>query len=740
MLRRGEWIVKYAKRSARFFAAVCLLLAFGTCSRARAVDPADVPWDEIDRVLKETPDGPATSPQRGTGAESTTDDHSPADAGADRQNETDRLATRPEPQSGNPAAPRAAVTTPEHGAESPADWQTLDKPPPSLEAINAPSVTDEPEPQATPDAAGPSALAQPAARPAPATPNGDLIYLPAARFLEANGKKTLSNFNEADRQVAIQFYGSRMGAPIWVAKTGFTDDAKNLMAAFRDAENWGLRATDYKVPDLSPNTSGEFNFDDLTNAEVRLSLAAMQYARDARGDRITDPPTQLGSYIDRKPQLFDRRTFLETLAKVPDKGDYLRSLHPKHPQFELLRQKLIALRLAAKDTELLKVPDGPKLLPGKSHPHIAVIRKILKVPSPSMKADFTPADETYYDDDLARAVAAYKEKKGIDPVNPVITSALRRSLNTINDISEWKLLANMEEWRWMPEDLGKFYVNVNIPEFMVRVVKNGEVIHEERIVSGRVDTQTPIFSDLMRTVVFQPRWNVPNSIKIKELLPGLRAGGDPLRRQGLVLERNGRRLAAGSIDWTRTDIRNFDVYQPPGGGNALGVVKFLFPNKHSVYLHDTPSKGLFNESVRAFSHGCMRVRNPVRLAEVVLNEDKGWDPNVIADLIANGPEENQVALTHPIPVHVTYFTARMEGDGTVETFNDVYGHERRIALALQGRWNEIVKANEPKVSPDEIAIDGDGWFTALGDDATDPRKKKKSGDFGKFLQQIFGGF
>lgn len=704
------------------------------------MDPADVPWDEIDRVLKETPDGPATSPQRGTGAESTTDDHSPADAGADRQNETDRLATRPEPQSGNPAAPRAAVTTPEHGAESPADWQTLDKPPPSLEAINAPSVTDEPEPQATPDAAGPSALAQPAARPAPATPNGDLIYLPAARFLEANGKKTLSNFNEADRQVAIQFYGSRMGAPIWVAKTGFTDDAKNLMAAFRDAENWGLRATDYKVPDLSPNTSGEFNFDDLTNAEVRLSLAAMQYARDARGDRITDPPTQLGSYIDRKPQLFDRRTFLETLAKVPDKGDYLRSLHPKHPQFELLRQKLIALRLAAKDTELLKVPDGPKLLPGKSHPHIAVIRKILKVPSPSMKADFTPADETYYDDDLARAVAAYKEKKGIDPVNPVITSALRRSLNTINDISEWKLLANMEEWRWMPEDLGKFYVNVNIPEFMVRVVKNGEVIHEERIVSGRVDTQTPIFSDLMRTVVFQPRWNVPNSIKIKELLPGLRAGGDPLRRQGLVLERNGRRLAAGSIDWTRTDIRNFDVYQPPGGGNALGVVKFLFPNKHSVYLHDTPSKGLFNESVRAFSHGCMRVRNPVRLAEVVLNEDKGWDPNVIADLIANGPEENQVALTHPIPVHVTYFTARMEGDGTVETFNDVYGHERRIALALQGRWNEIVKANEPKVSPDEIAIDGDGWFTALGDDATDPRKKKKSGDFGKFLQQIFGGF
>ena len=200
-----------------------------------------------------------------------------------------------------------------------------------------------------------------------------------------------------------------------------------------------------------------------------------------------------------------------------------------------------------------------------------MIRKALKVPAPSVQADGKPADETYYDDELARAVEAYKTKKGIEPATPTITAALRRSLNGGDGINETKLLANMEAWRWMPEDLGNFYVTVNIPDFKVRVVKDGEVVFEERIVTGSVNRQTPIFSDMMRTVVFQPRWNVPDSIKIKELLPSLRAGGDPLRRQGLVMERNGRRIKAWDVNWYRSDIRNFNVYQPPGGGNALGV-------------------------------------------------------------------------------------------------------------------------------------------------------------------------
>ena len=575
-----------------------------------------------------------------------------------------------------------------------------------------------------------------------------LVYVPVGRYLDANKKKLFSKVDDADREALQQFYGSRMGATLWVDKNGYTPDAQNLIAALKDADNWGLRAQDYKIPDLKPSASGDYSLDDLTDAETRLSLDALAYARDARGGRIINPPEQLSGYLDRKPQLLDPRTVIAALATAPDKGAYLKSLQPQNKQFELLRQKLLALRSGGSG-ETINIPNGPNLGPGKSSPQIALIRKALKVPAPSVQADGKPADETYYDDGLARAVEAYKAKKGIEPVTPTITATLRRSLNGDDGISEWKLLANMEEWRWMPEDLGKFYVAVNIPDFKVRVVKDGNTVFEERIVTGSVNRQTPIFSDLMRTIVFQPRWNVPDSIKIKELLPGLRAGGDPLRRQGLVMERNGRRVKAWDINWYRTDIRNFNVYQPPGGGNALGVVKFLFPNSHAVYLHDTPSKGLFNESVRAFSHGCMRVRNPVRLAEIILDQDKGWDKSMVDGLAAKGPEENEISLDHPLPVHITYFTASVGDDGEVQSFGDIYGHEKRITLALQGKWNQIDRTKEPKVTPDDIGFDEDAdsrrrgddddWFGVSDNDDRRRGRKRYDGGLNHFFQKVLGG-
>jgi murein L,D-transpeptidase YcbB/YkuD len=579
------------------------------------------------------------------------------------------------------------------------------------------------------DAAAPAPVASEAPAPSPeiepsqptVQANGDLVYLPAAKYIEEN-RKALGAFDTADRQALQKFYRSSMGTALWVDRHGYNAEAKNLIAAFQDADNWGLNSADYKVPALTRNDAGEFDQDALTAAEVRLSLSAMKYARDARGGRIIDPSGQLSTYIDRKPQLLDPRVVIDALAEAPDKGAYLRSLQPKNPQFERLREKLVELRKSAKERESLKIPDGRVLRPGKSDPQIALIRKVLEVPAPSAKKDGSPADTDYYDDALADAVRAYKETNGIRPASTAITNTLRRSLNQSHDVSEEKLIANMEEWRWMPADLGKFYVQVNIPEFKVRVVDNGNVIFDERIVVGREQTQTPIFSSPMRTIVLQPRWNVPDSIKIKELLPGLRAGGNPLRRQGLVMERSGRRIDPWNVDWYRADIRNFNVYQPPGPGNALGLVKFLFPNKHAVYLHDTPSKSLFKQSVRTFSHGCMRVHNPIKLAELLLNKDKGWGKGKVDGLIENGPEENEVALSEPIPVHITYFTARAEKDGTIDTFNDIYGHEKRITLALQGRWNEIEKNDEKHISPEDYPV-ASGW-----DDDRDWRRSRRSYD------------
>lgn len=567
----------------------------------------------------------------------------------------------------------------------------------------------------------------PAAAPATATVSTDgKLFLPLRRYFDTRAAVVLKDFDEQDRAALVQFYDARMGEALWVNKTGFNAAAASMIEEFKSANDWGLSAEDFKVPGLTRIGEGEFSDDDLSEAEIKLSLTAMEYARHARGDRIDSPTEQLSSYIDRKPQMVERPKLLEALTTAADKGLYLRSLHPKHPQFERLRQKLIALRKSGGEDEFEKIPDGPKITQGKSHWQVALVRNRLKIAAPGMKPDGTAADENFYDAALAEGVIRFKEKNEITPANATITADLRKALNVDNRGDELRLLANMEQWRWMPEDLGATHIEVNIPEFTVRVVKNGGIIHEERIVTGRVETQTPIFSDFMRTIVFQPAWNVPESIKMNELLPKLRAGGNPIASQGLVIQRNGRDIDVWDVDWQRQDIRNYYIFQPPGDANVLGIVKFLFPNKHSVYLHDTPSKRLFNEKVRTFSHGCMRVRNPVRLAEVIMAEDKGWGTDEINELITTGPENNDIALEHPMPVHVMYFTNWVTDAGELKTFADVYGHEQRIKLGLEGRWGEIVKNRDHLLPPEDVPVAGnrDDWGDADGYAA--PRRRQRS--------------
>jgi murein L,D-transpeptidase YcbB/YkuD len=249
----------------------------------------------------------------------------------------------------------------------------------------------------------------------------------------------------------------------------------------------------------------------------------------------------------------------------------------------------------------------------------------------------------------------------------------------------------------MPENLGEFYVWDNVPEYMTHLIKNGEVIHSAKIVVGKVDTPTAIFSADMKHIIFHPEWGVPDSIKVKEILPylrptssglfGLFGGGTDTRileRHNLKVSYNGRPIDASQIDWSRVDIRQYTFIQPGGGSNVLGAVKFRFPNKYDIYMHDTPERQLFGGSTRAFSHGCMRVQDPGRFAEVLLAEDKGWSAAHVQHLMAEG-YNNEVELSHPIPVHVTYFTEIVGDDGTVKHFGDPYGYDGRVSQALLGK-------------------------------------------------------
>jgi L,D-transpeptidase YcbB len=539
------------------------------------------------------------------------------------------------------AAARALIPTPKAATETA-------PPPQAIEADTKPDI-------------GPTATATP-----PATPP----------------ELTL---DEKDQLALAELYVQRNDAPLWVSKIGYSPNALALISELGKADTWGLSAADYEVPKLEDNATR----DDLAKADYAVSLALLKYARDARGGRIADPAKTLSSYLDRKPQVRDRKLVLETLSKSSEPVAYLLGLHPQQPEFNRLRQAwLETKRQRANRGVTIGTSD---LKPGDRGADVAVLRKRMMVPAN------TAADEDLYDGDLIEAVKGFQSLKGLE-ANGVLVAETRQALNKPAKGDDKQLLANMQMWRWLPEDLGSLYVTVNVPEFMIRLVKNDQPIFTERVTVGLVDKQTPIFSDQMERVTFKSLWNVPDSIKVKEIWPSLMRGGGLMREHNLRIRRddNGQDVDWRKINWSKADMREYDVYRPPGPTNQLGVVKFSFPSKHYVFMHDTNEKFMFNYSRRANSHGCMRVRNPLTMASLILTEDKGpgWGREKMDDLVKNGPDHNIVELGRKVPVHITYLTVRIDEKGTIKAFPDVYGHQKRITQALIGQWTKIAKGRD----------------------------------------------
>jgi murein L,D-transpeptidase YcbB/YkuD len=541
------------------------------------------------------------------------------------------------------------------------------------------------------------------------------------------------NVDRTDRAALAAFYAARSEPLLWVAGDGFTAKAKHAMAEIRKADDWGLSASAFELPQLASGTAAP---DALAGAEIRLGLAALKYARHARGGRLD--PAQISKHIDVKLSLRDPKAVLEAMAATETPGNTLRDLNPKHEQFQKLRQALLKARSghaspepAKVDTSNVRLPDGPSLKLGSEHPQVVLLRQRLGLPLPR-------GAETVYDLEVQDAVKAYQQQNNIQPTG-MLTPRTRSALNggvkpdkpaAPAGSETQRLIVNMERWRWMPEHLGELHVEDNLPEFMARVFKKGQMIHSARIVVGKVDTPTAVFTANMRTIVFHPEWGVPDSIKLKELAPYLSGGGGGgflffgggdtsiLDRQRMRVVYNGRTVSPSSVDWGQVDIRRFTFIQSAGPHNVLGVVKFLFPNKHDIYMHDTPQRDLLNQPRRMYSHGCMRVQNPERLAELLLAEDKGWTAEHVRGLLAQG-STSEVQLAREIPVHVTYFTAVAGEGGQVSYHGDIYGYDSRIAAALGGR-----------PLPPEIVASGD----ELPRDARRPRPQKPT----DFLSGLFG--
>jgi murein L,D-transpeptidase YcbB/YkuD len=414
----------------------------------------------------------------------------------------------------------------------------------------------------------------------------------------------------ADDLAALEaFYGEHAGPPLWITTVGFNSKAQALIAELQKAAEWGLPAEAIELPPASdlPSTTAAQAVD-----ELKLALAVLKYARFAKGGRVS--PSRISNLFDQKSNLLDPKQVLSEAAASPSPGAYLASLHPKHDQFERLRQL------------------------------------------------------------LGKAVA----------------EARARGRKPSADGQVQRIIVNMERWRWMPTDLGSYYVWNNVPAYTTRVIKGGKSIYIEKAIVGQVKYATPIFSADMRSIVFNPQWVVPETIKIEDLQPRLRqtVRGVPdvavLRENKLSVSYQGKPVDATTIDWSRANIRAYTFTQSPGPSNVLGALKFNFPNRHAIYMHDTVQPELFRQTVRTLSHGCIRVHEPERLAALLLAEDKGWSPEQVKNTLAKG-NNSGVQLSRPVPVHLTYFTMAYDGVGKLHSYADIYGLDSKMAQALFGK-------------------------------------------------------
>jgi len=485
--------------------------------------------------------------------------------------------------------------------------------------------------------------------------------------------KNLRYFDrKGERQAVEKFYSARDYAPLWTAAGSLTATAKGVIARVKDAASEGLNAGDYPVPDFAAATTPEA----LADAELKLTSSMLDYARQAQSGRMHW--SQVSSDILYPEHPTDPAEVLANVTTSNDASAALDSYNPPHKLYKELKAKLAELR-GQGDGPVITISEGPALAykaATKKQP--AVIPEDSRVPQLRAKLGVHEnPDDTRYDDKVAAAVRKFQEGADLKPTGVLDDRTVRAINSPKRDKIIDTVLVNMERWRWVPRQLGASslkdaYVILNIPDFTLKVMQGGSQVWTTRVVTGKPGNHaTPMLTETMKFITVNPTWNVPPSIIYNEYLPALQQDPTVLQRMGLRLERN----RDGSIH----------ISQPPGEANALGRIRFNFPNKFLVYQHDTPDKHLFAKEERAFSHGCMRVQNPDQYAATLLNitmPNASYTPEKIRSMY--GRSEIDLKFPTPIPVNITYQTAFVDDHGKLQIRKDIYGRDATMINLMKG--------------------------------------------------------
>jgi murein L,D-transpeptidase YcbB/YkuD len=565
-----------------------------------------------------------------------------------------------------PAAPAAAPAAPAAAPAAPAQQPTAAAPAPA----RAPAA-------ATAAPATQPSAAQPAATPAPTLAAIDQQV--ADKLHEILPNKADRIIEHKSKAAIEAFYAARNYAPLWIDHGQVDDRAKAVAAFLAHVDADGLDPADYPLPEIKADADAAA----LADAELKYTQTVLTYARHAQIGRVhfsrISPDI---SYNLVPPEAAD---VLGGLVDTKDVASALERFEPPHEGFKALKAKLAEIRAAKNAPTGPRVGLGPVLKltkAGMKDPRVPLLRERLGVEGDSA--------DTTYDKALAEAVKKFQENHHLAASGQLTTTTIEAINGPKHDRDADIIMANMERWRWLPRDLGQAYVMVNIPNYTLKVVKDGQLAWQTRIVSGAPGNKaTPLLTETMKFITVNPTWNVPPSIINNEYLPALQQDPTVLERMGLKMEHN----RDGTVR----------IYQPPGAANALGRIRFNFPNKFLVYQHDTPDKYLFSRAVRDYSHGCMRVQNPDKYAEVLLgisNPGEGYTAERINHMYGSG--EIDIHMKTPIPVHVTYQTAFVDDEGKLQLRDDIYGRDAKYFAVMKGEEHKVadiaIETHNPTVS------------------------------------------
>ena len=493
-------------------------------------------------------------------------------------------------------------------------------------------------------------------------------------------------FKQAVAQTAAQdediaaFYRDTDYAPVWTGPDASHRDRRaELLRALANARSHGLPEAKYDSRDLLDELAEADTAWERGVAEVALTKAFLEYARDIQTGILI--PSRVDSAIKREVPYRDRRGYLEDLSMKPSAAVF-RSLPPRTLEYNaLLKEKLTMERLLARGGWGAQVPSA-RLERGDSGSAVVALRNRL------IAMGYLSRSNTQdYDAAMEVAVMDFQRSHGLAEDGIAGDSTLAQINKTVAERLQ-SIVVALERERWLNVERGARHILVNIPDFTAKIIDDGKLTFMTRSVVGarQDDRPTPEFSDVMEHMVINPSWYVPRSIVTKEYLPVLQRNPYALQHMEIT-DRRGRRVNRGSANFRAYSARSFpySMRQPPSNTNALGLVKFMFPNKYNIYLHDTPAKSLFDNPVRAFSHGCVRLAEPFEFAYALLAKQTS-DPEGFFKSHLNTGREAKVNLETPVPVHLIYRTAFTNARGVTEYREDVYGRDARIwdALSREG--------------------------------------------------------